>query len=180
MNKIETGFDGLFVLEPKIFNDERGYFYESFNKKTFEDFGLFGNFIQDNQSLSHKNVLRGMHFQKPPHEQIKIVRVVTGSAIDIVVDIRENSPTYGKQYSILLTAENKKMLYIPGGFAHGFLSLEDNTLINYKCSSLYNKESEGCLLWNDETINLKLPFYNDLIISEKDKLGQPFNEIKYE
>jgi dTDP-4-dehydrorhamnose 3,5-epimerase len=180
MNKIETGFDGLFILEPKIFNDERGYFYESFNKKTFDELGLFSNFIQDNQSLSHEKVLRGLHFQYPPHDQIKLVRVVTGSAIDFVVDLRKNSKTYGKQFSTLLSNINKHMLYIPEGFAHGFLSLENNTLINYKCSSLYDKESEGCLLWDDKTVNLKLPFYNDLIISEKDKLGLPLNEISYE
>ena len=180
MEKINTNIDGLFIIEPKIFKDSRGYFYESFSEKKFNELGLFNNFVQDNQSFSHKNVLRGLHFQHPPYGQIKLVSVLRGAILDVVVDIRLNSKTYGKYFSILLNENNKKMLYIPEGFAHGFLSLIDNTIIQYKCSELYNKESEGCLKWDDKTVNINWGEIDKIIISDKDKEGLKLEEILYE
>ena len=142
MEFIETGISDLFIIQPKVFGDERGYFFESFSQK---EFGKISDltFVQDNQSLSNKGVLRGLHFQAPPFAQGKLVRVVTGSVLDVVVDIRKNSSTYGEMFSIELNADNKTMFWIPPGFAHGFSTLADNTIFQYKCTNLYNKESEG-------------------------------------
>jgi dTDP-4-dehydrorhamnose 3,5-epimerase len=178
MNIIETKLDGVFLIEPKVFEDSRGYFFESYNNDTFKKLGINSNFVQDNQSLSCKGTLRGLHFQAPPHAQTKLVRVITGSIIDVAVDIRKNSKTYGEYYSAILTSENKKMLYIPEGFAHGFLALADNTIIQYKCSDLYNKESEGSIIWNDKTINIDWNIDYEPIISDKDKLAIQFKDLK--
>jgi dTDP-4-dehydrorhamnose 3,5-epimerase len=142
---------------------------ESYNEQTFKKNGIDVNFVQDNQSLSCKGTLRGLHFQKPPYAQAKLVRAITGSILDVVVDIRKNSNTYGEYFSIVLSGENKRMLYIPEGFAHGFLALEDNTLIQYKCSNFYNKETEGGLIWNDPDININWGIGYEPIISDKDK-----------
>jgi dTDP-4-dehydrorhamnose 3,5-epimerase len=169
MNKLETKLDGLYLLEPKVFEDVRGYFLESYNQETFKKIGIDVDFVQDNQSLSSKGTLRGLHFQKPPYAQAKLVRVITGSILDVVVDIRTDSKTYGKYFSAILDGENKRMLYIPEGFAHGFLALENNTLIQYKCSNLYNKESEGGIIWNDPDININWEIDYEPIISDKDK-----------
>jgi dTDP-4-dehydrorhamnose 3,5-epimerase len=169
MNIIETGLSGLLLIEPKVFEDSRGYFLESYNIKTFKNAGIDVNFIQDNQSFSCKGTLRGLHFQNPPYAQVKLVRAVTGSIIDVAVDIRKDSKTYGQYYSVNLTGENKKMLYIPEGFAHGFLTLEDNTIVQYKCSNLYDKESEGGILWDDPDIGIDWQLTIEPIISEKDK-----------
>ncbi len=177
MNIQETPIKDLFIIQPKVFEDERGYFYESYNKQILKEHGLDLNFIQDNQSLSHKNVLRGMHFQAPPYEQGKLVRVIKGSVLDVVVDIRKESITYGQHYSILLSEENKTMFWIPPGFAHGFLTLEDNTIFSYKCTGLYNKESEGSLLWNDEKVKINWNIENP-IVSEKDQVSIPFQLLK--
>ena len=168
--KIEsTGFEGLIVIKPTVFEDERGYFMESFNEKRFrEECNLDVKFVQDNESKSNKGVLRGMHFQKPPHAQGKLVRVIAGAVVDVVVDIRKNSPTFGKQYSIVLSAQNKTQLYVPAGFAHGFLVLEDNTIFSYKCTQYYNKESEVSLRWDDQEIKIDWGI-KDPILSEKDK-----------
>ena len=169
MDILETKLHGLCILEPRVFEDVRGYFLESYNKETFKKIGIDVDFVQDNQSLSSKGTLRGLHFQKPPYAQAKLIRVITGSILDVAVDIRTDSKTYGKYFSAILDGENKRMLYIPEGFAHGFLSLEDNTLIQYKCSDLYNKESEGGIVWNDPDININWGIDYEPIISDKDK-----------
>jgi dTDP-4-dehydrorhamnose 3,5-epimerase len=177
MEIIETKLKGLIVIKPKVFSDDRGYFFESYNKNTFSRSGLAMDFVQDNQSLSQKGVLRGLHFQNPPHAQGKLVRVINGAVFDVAVDIRKDSPTYGKWFGEKLTADNKWMMYIPEGFAHGFLTLENDTVFSYKCTHFYNKESEGCLLWNDPAIGIKWDFENPLL-SEKDKVGQALHELK--
>ena len=133
----KTTIKGLFVIKPRVFIDERGYFYESYNKAIFDKNGLDLDFVQDNQSLSHKGVLRGLHFQAPPFQQGKLVRVIQGSVLDVAVDIRPHSPNYGKYESVLLSGENKTQFWIPPGFAHGFVTLEDNTLFCYKCTAPY-------------------------------------------
>lgn len=173
----ETGIEGLLVIHPTIFKDERGYFFESFNqKKFFELTGYKNAFVQDNQSLSSKNVLRGLHFQNPPFAQGKLVRVTRGSVLDVAVDIRKNSKTYGKHFSIILSGENNLSLLIPEGFAHGFVTLEDNTLFIYKCSNYYNKESEATISWNDPSLKIDWNCQNP-IISEKDMKGISFNNF---
>lgn len=169
MDILETKLHGLCILEPRVFEDVRGYFLESYNKETFKKIGIDVDFVQDNQSLSSKGTLRGLHFQKPPYAQAKLVRVITGSILDVAVDIRTDSKTYGEYFSLVLSGKNKRMLYIPEGFAHGFLALEDNTLIQYKCSDLYNKESEGGIVWNDSDININWGIDYEPIISDKDK-----------
>jgi dTDP-4-dehydrorhamnose 3,5-epimerase len=146
--------EGLVLINPKVFTDERGYFYESFNHEAFSKAGLETNFVQDNQSLSRKGTLRGLHFQNPPYAQGKLVRVVKGAVLDIAVDIRRNSPTYGRHVAVELTGNNKLMLWIPPGFAHGFITLEDDTLFLYKCTNLYHKDSESGIIWNDEELNI--------------------------
>lgn len=173
MEVTETELKGLFILKPKVFEDERGYFFESYSQKLFKDAGLDLNFVQDNQSLSQKGVLRGLHFQNPPHAQGKLVRVITGAVLDVVVDIRKDSKTYGKWYGLELTEKNKWMMYVPPGFAHGFLTLENNTVFSYKCTNFYNKASEDCLLWNDKDININWNFDKPLL-SAKDLEGKPF------
>ena len=132
MKFINLEIEGLVIIEPNVFEDDRGYFYESYNQEKFSENGIKDVFIQDNQSLSQKNVLRGLHFQNPPFSQAKLIRVIQGSVLDVAVDLRKNSPTYGHQYSAKLSATNKKMFFIPEGFAHGFLTLEDNTIFSYK------------------------------------------------
>ena len=177
MKIIKTPIENLLVLEPKVFEDERGYFFESFNKKKLEDIGIKESFVQDNQSLSNKNVLRGLHFQAPPFAQGKLVRVITGSVLDIAVDIRKESATYGKYFSIILSEQNKKMFWIPPGFAHGFLTLEDQTIFSYKCSGDYNPSSEGSLLWNDPQLNIEWNI-DEPIVSAKDQEAQAFTSFK--
>tara|TARA_B110000977_G_scaffold57405_1_gene77919 strand:+ start:6713 stop:7255 length:543 start_codon:yes stop_codon:yes gene_type:complete len=177
MNIIKTPIENLLVLEPKVFEDERGYFFESFNKKKLEDIGIKESFVQDNQSLSNKNVLRGLHFQAPPFAQGKLVRVIKGSVLDIAVDIRKESATYGKYFSIILSEQNKKMFWIPPGFAHGFLTLEDQTIFSYKCSGDYNPSSEGSLLWNDPQLNIEWNI-DEPIVSAKDQEAQAFTSFK--
>lgn len=171
MKFTETFIKGLFVIEPRILEDERGYFYESYNQKLFKDAGIDVNFIQDNQSLSQKGALRGLHAQAFPNEQGKLVRVVQGSVLDVAVDIRKQSPTYGKHVSIHLTGENHKMFWITAGFLHGFLTLQDQTVFSYKVTNLYHKESEIGGLWNDPDLNIDWGINpDDVILSEKDKL----------
>lgn len=172
----ESPLKGLFVIKPKVFEDARGYFFESYNTAVFEKMGLNLNFVQDNQSLSQKGVLRGLHFQNPPHAQGKLVRVITGSVFDVAVDIRKNSPTYGKYFGLELTEKNKWMMYIPEGFAHGFLTLEDNTIFSYKCTNYYNKPSEDCILWNDDAIGINWNISNPLL-SDKDKEGKRLKDF---
>jgi dTDP-4-dehydrorhamnose 3,5-epimerase len=172
-----TPINDLFVIQPKIFEDERGYFYESYSKALFEKNGIITDFVQDNQSLSQKGVLRGLHFQNPPYAQGKLVRAIKGAILDVAVDLRKNSDTYGQHFDIELNETNKTMLWIPPGFAHGFLTLEDNTIFSYKCTNVYNKASEDCILWNDSTLSINWKI-NDPILSEKDRNGKLFNSFK--
>jgi dTDP-4-dehydrorhamnose 3,5-epimerase len=176
MEVIETKIKGLLIIKPKVFADTRGYFFESYNEDVFKQNGIHVHFVQDNQSLSNSGVLRGLHFQAPPHDQGKLVRVINGAVLDIAVDIRKNSPTYGQHVAIELNEENKTMFYIPSGFAHGFLTLRDNTIFSYKCTNLYNKASEGCVLWNDTDLNINWNIPNP-ILSEKDLIGTPFKDF---
>ncbi len=176
MEVIKTKIEGLLIINPKVFADARGYFFESYNETVFKQNGIEANFVQDNQSLSNTGVLRGLHFQAPPFDQGKLVRVINGAVLDVAVDIRNNSPTYGEYVAMELTEENKTMFYIPPGFAHGFLTLRDNTIFSYKCTNVYNKASEGCILWNDKDININWKISNP-ILSEKDLVGTPLKEF---
>ncbi|MBK8845165.1 MAG: dTDP-4-dehydrorhamnose 3,5-epimerase [Bacteroidetes bacterium] len=159
--------DGLLLLAPRIFEDNRGHFFESYNKLRFMEVGVTDDFVQDNESISQKNVLRGLHFQCPPYAQAKLIRVVQGSVLDVVVDLRNSSPSYGKHISFELTANKVQYLYIPVGFAHGFLTLEDNTIFQYKCSEYYKKEAESGIVWNDADLAIAWKISNPLL-SEKD------------
>jgi len=166
---IQTPIQNLLVFEPKVFEDSRGYFFESFNLKTFRAEGIEINFVQDNQSLSLYGVIRGLHYQLQPHPQVKLIRVLVGKVLDVAVDIRKGSPTFGKSFSIELSAKNKKQLFIPAGFAHGFSVLSEHAEVLYKCDSFYNKESEAGILHNDPSLGIdwKIPA-GKAIISEKD------------
>ncbi len=176
--KVEkTHIDGLLVITPTVFGDERGHFFESFRKDTLKAYGVETDFVQDNQSLSSKGILRGLHFQKDPHAQGKLVRVLQGSVVDVAVDIRPNSLTYGQHFSIELNESNKTMFYIPPGFAHGFLTLEDNTIFAYKCTNYYHKESEGCVSWNSPSLEINWGI-DSPILSEKDKIATDFADFK--
>ena len=176
MEIIKTPIKGLLVIKPRIFGDDRGYFFESWSKQSFAEVGLNLDFVQDNQSLSGKGVLRGLHFQSPPYAQGKLVRVIKGAVLDVAVDIRKESPTYGQYFSVELSEENKTIAWIPSGFAHGFLTLQDNTIFSYKCSGVYNKESEGALLWNDKDLNINWEINNPLV-SEKDLVAGNFKDF---
>jgi dTDP-4-dehydrorhamnose 3,5-epimerase len=161
-----------------VFGDQRGYFLESFNEKLFSEVvGKKITFVQDNESLSSKNVVRGLHFQKPPYAQGKLVRVVKGSVLDVAVDLRKKSPTFGKVFTIELSETNKRQFWIPEGFAHGFATLEDNTIFQYKCTSYYSPENEETIKWNDSTLGIDWKI-NEPIISDKDKKGLPFGGFK--
>lgn len=178
MKITKTPIEGLLIIEPTVFGDERGYFYESFNKEKFKEItGEEVDFVQDNQSLSAKNIVRGLHFQHPPYAQGKLVRVIKGAVIDVAVDIRKNSPTYGEHFALELSEENKKMFWIPPGFAHGFSSLEDDTIFAYKCTNYYNKESEDSIYWDDADLNIDWQVKNP-IISEKDSEKKLFKNFK--
>jgi dTDP-4-dehydrorhamnose 3,5-epimerase len=170
MELVETKLKDVILIKPRVFEDARGYFFESYNRQVFVAAGLDLDFVQDNQSLSQKGVLRGLHFQNPPHAQGKLVRVITGSVFDVAVDIRKNSPTYGQWFGEELSEKNKWMMYIPPGFAHGFATLRDNTIFSYKCTNFYNKASEDCILWNDPQLNIDWRI-SDPLLSEKDKQG---------
>ena len=184
MRTIETGIKNLLLIEPKIFEDSRGFFMESYNYNTFKELGIDNIFVQDNISKSSKGVLRGLHFQRDEYAQAKLITVLRGTALDITVDLRENSETFGKYFAVELNEKNKRILFIPKGFAHGFLSLEDDTEFFYKCDNLYNPESEIGILWNDIDLNINwnLDKYNikeeKLIISEKDKKNITFKEYR--
>lgn len=176
-NFSETYIKGLYVIEPKMYKDNRGYFMESYNEKVFFDAGLDMKFIQDNESFSTKGVLRGLHYQRQ-HTQGKLVRVTEGKVFDVVVDIRKNSPTYGRYYSIILSEKNKKQLYIPKEFAHGFLVLSEYTTFVYKCTDYYYKEYESGIIYNDIDISIKWPIEKkDIILSEKDKKWKSLKNI---
>ncbi|MFN4121996.1 MAG: dTDP-4-dehydrorhamnose 3,5-epimerase [Flavobacteriales bacterium] len=172
-----TDITGLLLIKPKVFEDERGYFFENYSKKAFHDAGIKDDFVQENQSLSQKGVLRGLHFQAPPFAQSKLIRVIRGSVFDVVVDIRSNSAHYGQSFCVELNETNKWMLYVPEGFAHGFLTLEDNTIFAYKCGNYYQKDSEGGIMWNDDELAISWGVDNP-ILSEKDKNNIVFSKFK--
>ena len=177
MTFCESSLNGLFIIKPSVFEDSRGYFFESFNNKLFtEKTGYFTNFLQDNESKSQKNVLRGLHFQNPPFAQGKLVRVIKGCVLDVAVDIRRESTSYGRHIKQVLSEQNKIMMYIPEGFAHGFVTLQNDTIFSYKCTNYYNKESEKCVLWNDKLLGINWEIEKP-ILSEKDKLGQNFSSF---
>lgn len=177
---IETGFSGLKVFEPKVFADSRGYFFESFNHQTFLQAGIDVNFVQDNESKSVRGVLRGLHYQLNPMAQAKLVRVVQGEVLDVVLDIRKNSPTYGRVYSVILSEENKKQLFIPRGFAHGFAVLSENCIFQYKCDNYYSKEHEGGISYSDPALNIDwgIPL-SKAIVSEKDNTLPLFKDATH-
>ena len=176
---IKTEFPGLLIFEPKIWGDERGYFFESYNQKVFIAEGISINFIQDNQSSSVYGVIRGLHYQLDPYAQTKLIRVLSGSILDVAVDIRKNSPTFGKAYTIELSAENKKQLLVPKGFAHGYSVISETAEVFYKCDEFYNKESEGGIAYNDPALNINWGVDNDkAIISEKDMKHPGLNACK--
>jgi len=173
MEIIKTKIPDLLIIKPSVFKDDRGYFFESYNKGKFIEQGIDQNFVQDNESKSAKGVLRGLHFQKPPFAQGKLVRVMKGAVLDVAVDLRRKSPTYGQWASIELTEENKFMYWIPPGFAHGFVTLEDDTVFFYKCTNVYHKESESAIRWNDPILNIDWGI-DSPILSEKDKIAPLF------
>lgn len=177
-NFIETKIKDLYIIEPKVFGDERGYFMESYNKEAFDEAGLTMTFVQDNESRSKKGVLRGLHFQTK-HTQGKLVRVTDGAVYDVAVDLRKGSPTYGMWEGVLLTAENKKQFYVPEGFAHGFLVVSDYATFNYKCTDFYAPEFDGGVLWNDPEIGIEWPTegIEEILLSEKDKNQKTLKEL---
>lgn len=180
MEVIRTEIEGVVIIEPRIFRDERGYFYESFSAKEFaEKVSPDTVFVQDNQSCSSYGVVRGLHFQKPPHAQAKLVRVIEGRVLDVAVDIRKGSPTYGKHVAVELTGENHRQLFIPRGFAHGFAVLSPTALFQYKCDSFYAPQSEGAVIWNDPALGIEwgIPA-EDIILSEKDKRHPLLKDIE--
>lgn len=162
----DTGFAGLYEITPKVYGDSRGYFFESYNQKQLETYEIPNHFVQDNQSFSEKGVLRGLHFQNPPFAQGKLVRVLQGKVMDVVVDLRKGSDTFGKHYKCMLDDKTHKMLYVPVGFAHGFVALSD-AIFFYKCTNFYNKQSEGGIKWNDPELNIDWEVENPKV-SEKD------------
>jgi dTDP-4-dehydrorhamnose 3,5-epimerase len=175
----KTNIEGCFEIIPRVFEDERGYFFESFNQSTFEnETGAKPFFVQDNQSFSSRGVLRGLHFQKNPHAQAKLVRVLDGEVLDVAVDLRPDSKTFGNIVRTILSSDNKKQLFIPRGCAHGFVTLSDTATFFYKCDNFYNKASEGGVLYNDSELNIDWMLNeSELIISDKDKILPAFNEL---
>lgn len=174
MTIISEDIPGLKLIHPNVFEDDRGYFYESFNENQLREIGIKDHFVQDNQSLSNKGVLRGLHFQNPPMAQGKLVRAVKGAVYDVAVDIRKNSPTYGQHFGVELNETNKLMLWVPAGFAHGFATLQDETIFSYKCTEYYDPKSESGIMWNDETLNINWGLENP-ILSGKDQNNQVFS-----
>lgn len=181
MNTVDTGIEGLIVIEPRVFDDDRGYFFESYQKEKYRQAGISVDFVQDNESKSSYGVLRGLHYQVEPKGMSKLLRVVSGKILDVVVDIRTESKTYGQHYSVELSEENKRQLFVPKGFAHGFVVLSDTTVVNYKCDEYYSKEHETGILWNDPKLNIDWKIdVSHAILSEKDKLQPTFdNHIPY-
>lgn len=180
MKVVKTEIEGVVIIEPKVFADERGYFFESFSQKEFEDKVCKTAFIQDNESKSTYGVLRGLHFQKMPYAQAKLVRVVKGSVLDIAVDIRKGSPTFGKHVATLLSEENRLQFFVPRGFAHGFVVLSDEAIFQYKCDNYYEPQSEGGIMWNDPALNIDWQVTaEDIILSEKDKKNSLLDESGY-
>jgi dTDP-4-dehydrorhamnose 3,5-epimerase len=179
MELIKTAIKDVVILKPKVFEDARGYFFESFSQREFERLVYPVNFVQDNESKSSYGVLRGLHFQKPPFPQAKLVRVVYGKVLDVAVDIRKGSPTYGKWVSCELSGDNHLMLFLPRGFAHGFSVLSEEVIFQYKCDNFYHPECEGALAWNDPELNIdwRIPA-EKIILSKKDTLNKPLSETE--
>lgn len=179
INVTKTEFEGLLVIEPKVFDDNRGYFFESYNKNAFKEAGIEIDFVQDNQSFSKKGVLRGLHFQKPPFAQTKLVRVLSGLIQDVVVDLRKDQSTFSKYFSIELSAENKKQLLVPKGFAHGFLVLSDSAEVLYKCDEYYNPHAESGIEFSGSSISIQWRLgTGSILISDKDKVLPQFEKNK--
>ena len=179
MNIIKTDFPGLMIIEPKVFGDSRGYFFESYNQKQMSDAGIQTVFRQDNQSFSKCGVIRGLHFQHQPYSQTKLIRALEGTIYDVVVDLRKGSPTFGKWFGLELSADNKRQLYIPQGFAHGFSVLSEQTTILYKCDDFYHPQSEGGVLYND--LALGIDWKVDIakaVVSDKDRMLPAFNQVE--
>lgn len=178
MEIIKTAIDGVVIIEPRLFKDERGYFFESFSQREFNEKVREIHFVQDNESKSSYGVLRGLHFQKPPYAQSKLVRVIQGAVLDVAVDIRKGSPTYGQYISVELTADNHRQFFIPRGFAHGFSVLTDEVIFQYKCDNFYAPQSEGAIAWDDPDLNIdwRIPA-EKVILSEKDKKHPRLKEI---
>lgn len=169
MNVIQTEIPGVVIIEPKLFGDSRGYFFESFSERDFEENVARTHFVQDNESKSCYGVLRGLHFQKPPYAQAKLVRVIKGRVLDVAVDIRKGSPTYGKHVAVELTEDNHRQFFIPRGFAHGFAVLSEEAVFQYKCDSYYAPQSEGAIAWNDPDLDIDWVVPADkVLLSEKD------------
>lgn len=181
MNYIQTEIDGVWVIEPKVFNDDRGYFMEAFKKEEFEKHIEDVDFIQDNESKSSFGVLRGLHYQKGEHSQAKLVRVIKGKVLDVAVDLRQSSPTYGKYVSVELSEDNKRQFFIPRGFAHGFLVMSDEAIFTYKVDNSYAPQSEASIIYNDKDININWPITEEqIIMSEKDRQAVSFkNAVAY-
>lgn len=175
MNIEQTFIKDLVLISPSVFEDARGYFFEAYNKSKFSDVGITIDFVQDNQSFSKKGTLRGLHYQNPPFAQTKLVRVLQGEIIDVAVDLRKDSPTYGKHFSVLLSAENKKQLFVPQGFAHGFSVISETAVVLYKCDQYYNKQSEGGIRFDDAQLNIDWGMdLKDAIVSDKDLILPDF------
>lgn len=176
---VQTDIEGLLIFEPKVFEDSRGYFFEAYNEKVFSEAGIGIKFVQDNQSKSSYGVIRGLHYQQNPYAQAKLVRVLEGKILDVAVDIRKGSPTFGQHFSIELSAENKKQLFLPAGFAHGFSVLSETAVVMYKCNEFYNKESEGGIWFDDVDLNIdwQIPAGKE-IVSEKDVQLPAFKDCK--
>lgn len=179
MRVTKTNIDGVVIIKPKMFKDNRGYFFESFNEKEFKEKVANIDFVQDNESKSSYGVLRGIHFQVPPYSQSKLVRVVKGKVLDIAVDLRKDSPTYGQWTSVILTSRNHKQFFLPQGMGHAFVVLTKTAVFQYKCDNFYNKDADGGIAWDDKDLNIdwKIPI-KDIILSEKDKHHQTFKEFK--
>ena len=180
MKIIETAIEDVVIIEPRLFKDERGYFFESFSQREFEEKIRKISFVQDNESKSSYGVLRGLHFQKPPYAQSKLVRVIKGAVLDVAVDIRKGSPTFGKHVAVELTEENHLQLFIPRGFAHGFSVLSQEVIFQYKCDNFYAPQSEGALAWDDSDLNInwRIP-NNKIILSEKDKHHEKIKDASW-
>lgn len=180
MNIIRTDIDGVIIIEPKVFTDNRGYFFESFSQKIFEEEVCNTVFVQDNESKSSYGVLRGLHFQKPPYAQSKLVRVIKGKVLDVAVDIRSGSPTFGQHVAVELSEDNKRQFFVPRGFAHGFVVLSEEVIFQYKCDNFYSSESEGAIVWNDPDLNIdwQIPL-DKIILSDKDKKHKQLKDAEW-
>lgn len=180
MNFIKTAIPDVVIIEPRVFNDDRGYFFESFKQDLIEKHLGDIKFVQENESKSSYGVLRGLHYQLPPYAQAKLVRVIKGKVLDVAVDLRKSSPSFGQHVSVELTEENKKQLFVPRGFAHGFVCLSDEVIFSYKCDNYYNKESEASIMYNDDSLNIDWKIAaKDVLLSEKDRIHPDFVNAIY-